>query len=531
MSRFALWCVLLTLTMGAFAQQPEGRRPDQRPQQPQPTQAAPAGETSQSQARPEGATHPAQAAPEPPEEKPVITHHTITVGGKTLHYTATTGFMPLRDNTGKLDGRIFYMAYTLDNPPARRPLTFSFNGGPGSSSVWLHLGAIGPRRVKMELDGWMPKPPFQLVDNQYTWLDQTDLVFIDPIGTGYSRAVTPEIGKKFWGVQGDLESVGEFIRMYLVRNERFKSPLFIVGESYGTFRAAGLAGYLVNRGVAVNGVMLISTVLNFGTLEFARMNDLAYEVMLPSYATTAWYHKRLPPDLQQDFQKAVRESKAFAMGDYSAALNKGDALSPQERAAAAEKMARYTGLSKEFCDQSNFRVPLDSFLKELLRSEKRTLGRLDSRFEGWEASAASGRTEYDPSMSAIIPPYTSTFYDYVRGELGYTSDQTYYILGGGIGPWDMGTQYRGGWADTSELLRQAFAKNQHMHLFVAKGYYDMATPFFAADYTIDHLGVDPSVRQNISMAEYEAGHMMYIREESLAKLRKDIAKFYEDALR
>lgn len=522
--RFALWCVFLAVASIAFAQQPDGRRPDGAPQQPQ--AAAPAGGEAQ-----QGAARPAATPAEPPEEKPSITHHTITVNGKALKYTATTGYMPLRDNTGKLEGRIFYMAYTLDNPPAKRPLTFSFNGGPGSSSVWLHLGAIGPRRVKMELEGWMPKPPFQLVDNQYTWLDQTDLVFIDPIGTGYSRAVTPEIGKKFWGVQGDLDSVAEFIRMYLVRNQRFGAPLFIVGESYGTFRAAGLAGVLVNRGVAVNGVMLISTVLNFGTLEFARMNDLAYELMLPSYNTTAWYHKKLSPDLQQDFQKAVHESEAFAMGEYSTALNKGDSLTPQERASVAEKMARYTGLNKDFCERSNFRVPLDAYMKELRRTEKRTVGRLDSRFEGWEESAATGSIQYDPSMSAIIPPYTSAFYDYVRGELGYNSDQTYYILGGGIGPWDMGVQYRGGWADTSELLRQAFAKNPYMHLFVAKGYYDMATPFFAADYTIDHLGLDPSVRKNITMAEYEAGHMMYIREESLGKLRKDIASFYENALR
>ena len=514
--RALLSCAVLTVASFALAQQP--------PQQP----AAPAG-AAQAQSRPDGA--PPAPAPEPPEEKPVVTHHSITVNGKALKYTATTGFMPLRDNTGKLEGRIFYMAYTLDNPPARRPLTFSFNGGPGSSSVWLHLGAIGPRRVKMELEGWMPKPPFQLVDNQYTWLDQTDLVFIDPVGTGYSRAVTPEIGKKFWGVSGDLDSVGEFIRMYMVRNQRFGSPLFIVGESYGTFRAAGLAGRLINRGIAVNGVMLISTVLNFGTLEFARMNDLAYELMLPSYTTTAWYHKKLSSDLQQDFKKAVREAEAYAMGEYAVTLNKGDAMGPQERAAAAQKMSRYTGLSEEFCEQSNFRVPLDLYMKELRRGEKRTVGRLDSRFEGWEESAATGRIEYDPSMSAIIPPYTSAFYDYVRGELDYKSDLTYYILGGGIGPWDMGAQYSGGWADTSELLRQAFAKNPYMHLFVAKGYYDMATPFFAADYTIDHLGLDPSVRKNITMAEYEAGHMMYIREESLSKLRKDIASFYENALK
>ena len=531
-----LWLagLVVSAVMAGAAQQERpgpGARPAAEPstEAPAATQQAPSGETA-GQTKPEAA-RPAQPAPEPPEEKPVVTHHTLAVGGKTLRYTATTGLMPIRDASGKLEARIFYMAYTLDNPPARRPLTFSFNGGPGSSSVWLHLGAIGPKRVKMEMEGWMPKPPFQLVDNEYTWLDQTDLVFIDPVGTGYSRAVTPEIGKKFWGVQGDLASVGEFIRMYLVRNQRWNVPLFLVGESYGTFRAAGLAGYLVDRGIALNGVMLISTVLNLGTLEFTRMNDMPYELILPSYTTTAWYHKKLPPDLQADFQKAVRESEAYALGEYTAALGRGSAMTAEERKTAAQRMARYTGLSEQFCDNSSLRVPLQAFLKELLRDQKRTLGRLDSRFEGWDASAATGAPEFDPSMSAIIPPYTSAMYNYVRDELGYKSDLTYYILGGGIGPWDMGTQYQGGFADTSELLRRAFARNPYLKLFVAKGYYDMATPFFAAEYTLSHLGLDGSAQKNITTADYEAGHMMYIRTESLQKLRKDIGAFYENALR
>jgi carboxypeptidase C (cathepsin A) len=530
--------LLLTLPLIAVAQEtrPQPQRPATAPSIAPP--AAPPAVPSEATTgeRPAGEARPETAAarppvPEPPEEKPAITRHELRVGGKTLKYTTTTGLMPLRDNTGKLEARIFYMAYTLDNPPARRPLTFSFNGGPGSSSVWLHLGAIGPKRVKMQTEGFMPAPPFQLVDNEYTWLDQTDLVFIDPVGTGYSRALTPELGKKFWGVQGDIESVGEFIRLYLARHERWQSPLFIVGESYGTFRAAGLSGYLFDRGIALNGVLLISTILNYGTHEFTRMNDLPYVLILPSYTATAFYHKKLASDLQQDLKKTLREAEAFADGEYAVALLKGDALTAQERQAAIERLSRYTGLDKKYLDQSNLRVSLQFFLKELGRDEKKTFGRLDSRFEGLDNSAATATPEYDPSMAAIIPPYTSAFYNYVRGDLGYKSDLTYYILGGGIGPWDTGGQFRGGFQETAEALRVAFAKNRFMKLFVGSGYYDMATPYFATQYTLNHMGLPSEAHQRITMADYEAGHMMYIRSESLSKLRKDVGTFLENALR
>jgi carboxypeptidase C (cathepsin A) len=526
-------CLAVLLTCLAQGQR---QRPSSSEAAPTPAAApaavAPATQAPGGDKLSDAAARPAPEAKEAPEEKPVVTHHEIHVGGKTLRYTATTGMMPIRDAAGKLEAHIFYMAYTLDNPGARRPLTFSFNGGPGSSSVWLHLGAIGPRRIKMQPEGFMPAPPYQVVDNEATWLDQTDLVFLDPVGTGYSRAVTPELGKKFWGVQGDIESVGEFIRLYLVRNERWNAPLFIVGESYGTFRAAGLAGYLIDRGVALNGVMLISTILNYGTHEFTRMNDLPYALILPSYTATAWYHKKLSPELQQQpVARVAADAGTFAESEYLSALAKGDRLSAQERQAVIQKMSGLTGLSPLYLDESNLRVSLQFFLKELGRSDKKTYGRLDSRFEGIDLSAATATPEYDPSMAAIIPPYTSAFNNYVRSELGYKSDLIYYILGGGIGPWDSGQQYRGGFQETAEALRTAFAKNPYMKLFVACGYYDMATPFFATQYTINHMGLPAEAHQRITMTNYEAGHMMYIHSDSLSRLRKDVGTFYENALR
>ena len=272
----------------------------------------------------------AEKAATPKEEPPIVTHHEIHVGGRVLHYTATAGYMPIRNEEGtEVEANIFFVAYTLDNAPPKRPLMFSFNGGPGSASIWLHLGAIGPRRVKMLPDGGMPQPPFELVDNEDTWLDQTDLVFIDPVGTGYSRATKKELAKKFFGVKGDISSVAEFIRLYLSRYQRWTSPLFLVGESYGTTRAAGLSGYLVDRGIALSGVVLVSSVLNFQTLEFTRGNDLPYILFLPSYTSTAWYHKKLPPDLQQrDLASVLSDAQQFAAGPYASALGKGDNLTP-----------------------------------------------------------------------------------------------------------------------------------------------------------------------------------------------------------
>jgi carboxypeptidase C (cathepsin A) len=464
------------------------------------------------------------------DERPVVTKHEITINGKPLKYTVTAGMMPIKNQNGETEAQIFFMAYTADNPgnAATRPLMFSFNGGPGSSSVWLHLGALGPRRVKMQDEGWMPAPPFQLVDNEQTWLDQTDLVFIDPVGTGYSRAARPDLAAKFFGLRGDLDSVGEFIRLYLTRYERWASPLFLVGESYGTTRAAGLSGLLIEKGIAFNGVLLISTILNFQTVSFATGNDLPYVLYLPTFTATAWYHKKLPPDLQRDLKKTLDEVEKWAAGDYTIALQKGDKLTAGERQAVIDKLARYTGLDKSYIDNANLRIDNSRFSKELLRGEKRSVGRLDSRFKGMDISGISERPDFDPSNSAIRPPYTATLYNYVRSELGYKTDLEYYILGGGVGRWDWGVNNN--YADTSEALRSAFAKNPFMKVFVGFGYYDFATPYFAAEYTLTHMGLDPSLRGNITRKYYEAGHMMYIDKKSLAQLKQDVTGFIQASI-
>jgi carboxypeptidase C (cathepsin A) len=464
---------------------------------------------------------------------PVVTHHRIVVDGKPFAYTVAAGKLPLKNEQGETEAEIFFMAYTLDGAkdPGARPLMFSFNGGPGSSSVWLHLGALSPKRVKMRADGAMPSPPYLLVDNPSTWLDQTDLVFIDPVGTGYSRASKPELGKKFWGVQGDLESVGEFIRLYLTRYQRWASPLFLVGESYGTTRAAGLSGYLIERGIAFNGILLVSSILNFETADFTRGNELPYVLYLPTYTATAWFHKKLPADLQQrDLAAALGEVEPWATGEYAEALALGDKLPAERRAAVLERLARYSGLDRGYLELANLRVDIRHFCKELLRSDRRTVGRLDSRFKGIDERATGETPGFDPSLAAIRPPYTAMFNQYVRAELGYKSDLVYYILGGGIGPWDWDTGGRSGFPDVSGALRDAFSKNPDMKLFVASGYYDLATPYFATDYTLAHLGLEPAERARVTTRQYQAGHMMYIDEAELAKLKRDVSAFIISAL-
>jgi len=465
------------------------------------------------------------------EKPPVVTKHELRLaGGRVLRYTVTTGLMPLRDPEGEIEARIFYMAYTLDGAePGSRPLMFSFNGGPGSSSVWLHLGALGPRRVKMRVDGAMPSPPYVLVDNEETWLGQTDLVFIDPVGTGYSRPAKPELGKKFWSVRGDVESMGEFIRLYLTRAERWASPLFLVGESYGTTRAAGLAGYLVDHGIAFNGIVLVSSILNFQTAVFATGNDTPYPLFLPTYSATAWFHRRLPADLQaRTLSDVLDEVEAWAASDYPVALQRGDRLVGAERAAVVERLARYTGLTAEYVDAADLRVEIQHFCKELMRRDRRTVGRLDSRFLGIDRSPTGETPEFDPSMAAIRPPYTAMFNDYVRRVLGYETDVPYHILGGGVDDWDFGSA--NSFTDTAEALRGALARNPDMRVFVASGHFDLATPYFATEYTLAHMGLDPTMRERVFTAEYEAGHMMYIDEKELARLRRDVAAFLEKAL-
>lgn len=466
------------------------------------------------------------------EEKPIVSKHEIRAGGKTLSYTATTGMMPIKNAQGEIEANLFYVSYVLDGTTdySKRPLMVAFNGGPGSASVWLHMGCIGPKRVKMMDDGALPAAPYQLVDNDNTWLDQTDLVFVDPVGTGYSRAANVTLQKKFNGLQGDVESVGEFIRLFLTRNERWASPLFLAGESYGTTRAAGLSGYLVDQGVAFNGVILLSTVLNFETILFTRGNDLPYMLYLPSYAATAFYHKKLSPELQKSLEITLKEAERLAVGAYNEALAKGDQMTDADYKAIVAKVARLTGVGAKYVDNSDLRMELMHYLRELLRDDKMMAGRLDSRLIGPAPLNTSEVEEFDPSMTAIRPPYTAMFNQYARAELGYQTDAIYYVLGGGILPWDYGVQNQNQFVNVSDSLRSAFAKNPHMKVFVGCGYYDMATPYFAAEYTFSHMGLHPSVRKNVVFQYYNAGHMFYIDVPSHKKLKSDIAQFIKSAL-
>jgi carboxypeptidase C (cathepsin A) len=483
-----------------------------------------------------------ESPPEPaktPEDQLVQTQHALTVNGRELRYTVTTGTIVLKeeaekggDRNGEFEGEkpratVFFVAYTLDDVAerARRPITFSFNGGPGSSSVWLHLGALGPRRVQMTDEGDLPPPPFRMVDNQHTLLALTDLVFIDPVSTGYSRVVTGEKAKQFHAFKKDIESVGDFIRLYTTRYRRWLSPKFLVGESYGTTRAAGLCGYLQDRhGLYLNGIMLVSAVLDFSTLEFHTGNDLPYILFLPAYAATAWYHKRLAPELQTDLKETLREVEAFALGEYAHALSLDAKLTTEQRTYFAEKLARYTGLTVDHVLRSNLRVLDSRFFKELLRDRRRTIGRLDGRFTGIDRDAGGETIEHDPSYSNILGPYTAAFNDYVRGDLAFESDLPYEILTGKVWPWSY-AEHENQYVNVSETLRKAMSTNPHLRVFVANGYFDLATPYFATEYTFNRLQLDEGLRDHVSMGCYEAGHMMYINLPSLAQLNRDLAAF------
>jgi carboxypeptidase C (cathepsin A) len=426
---------------------------------------------------------------------------------------------------------VFYIAYTKKDVEdiGKRPLTFSFNGGPGSSSVWLHLGVLGPRRVKMgDVDNLLP-PPYQMVENEFSLLDETDLVFIDPVGTGYSRPVPGEEAKQFYSVKKDVKSVGEFIRLFTTRNKRWSSPKFLIGESYGTTRAAELSGFLQDRhGMYFNGVMLVSTVLNFQSTRFNPGNDLPYILFLPTYAATAWYHKRLEDSLQSDLRETLDEVEHFATNEYALALFKGAKLSEGEKAHIVKKLSRYTGLSEEYIEQTNLRIDIYRFVKELLRDERRTVGRLDARFKGMDRDAAGEKFEFDPSYKAIQGPFTTVLNDYVRRELAFEQDLPYEILTNLSESWDF-DEFVNQYVNVAETLRKAMALNPSLKVFVANGYYDLATPYFATEYTFNHLHIDPSLEENITMTYYQAGHMMYIHHPSLVKLKKDLSDFIQSA--
>ena len=475
---------------------------------------------------------PAPPAPTtPPVEKISTTSHSIQINGKALTYTATAGTLVLKKDD-KPWASMFYVAYTRDDTrdAATRPITFAFNGGPGSSSVWLHLGALGPRRVDMGPDGEQPKPPYRLVDNEDTALQFTDLVFIDPVTTGFSRAAPGEKDAEFHGFDGDLDSVAEFIRLYLTRSQRWGSPKFLAGESYGTTRAAALSERLLeNDGIYLNGITLISTVLNFETISFATGNDLPYALFLPTYTAAAWYHKKLPKDLQGDLEKALGEARRFASNEYSVALMKGDKLTAPERMNVVHELARLTGLPEHYIEESNLRISEARFTKELLRDQRKTLGRYDSRLEGQDLDAAGDTPDYDPSYASVQGVYTAMFNQYVHADLRYDSDAPYQVLTGKVQPWNY-DHFQNRYVNVAEMLRQAMTQNPSLRVMIAQGYYDLATPFFATEYTVNHIGLEPALSNHISLTYCDAGHMLYTKKSCLDGLHGAMADFYQKAL-
>lgn len=473
---------------------------------------------------------PVQKDKEWKEENLSVTKHQLRIGNEVINYTATAGYMMMKDEKDTVKAKLFFIAYTKDGEtdPSKRPVLFSFNGGPGSASLWLHMGLLGPKRVVMTDEGNTLPPPYKYADNEYTWLDKTDIVFIDPMMTGYTRPVGKSPKEDFTGFENDIQFVGDFIRLYLSKYQRWSSPKFITGESYGTTRAAGLSGYLQHRyGVYVNGIVLISAILDFGTVETDRGNDLPFALQLPTFAATAWYHKQLD-SRYNNLPSLLQEVQQFSLNDYNNALMKGDRISEKERSDIIGKLHDYTGLSKEYIDQTNLRLYVGRFNKELLRKEGKTVGRLDARITGSDYDNAGESFDYDPSYNiAIYGAYAAAINDYLRKDLKYESDLPYEILSGRPGPWSFSKDK---YLNVAETLRQSMTENPYLKVWICNGYYDMATPYFATDYVVHHMNLRKDLMQNIRLTYYEAGHMMYIHKPSLVQLKKDFNSFIENAI-
>jgi carboxypeptidase C (cathepsin A) len=461
----------------------------------------------------------------------VATKAVVTMGATKIGYTTHTGYLDLKNDTGKLIAKVFFTYYKKDNEAAdKRPITFTFNGGPGSSSVWLHMGALGPRRVNLKDDGTATAPPYQVINNEFTWLDKTDLVFIDPVATGFSRAAPGENPKQFHGFVEDVQSVGSFIRHFLSRYERWGSAKFLAGESYGTTRAAGLSKFLQDSyRIYFNGIFLISPVLNFGTNDYYIGNDLPRALYLPSYTAAAWYHKKLAPALQADFKKTIEESKAFALGEYANGLLKGGWLTDAEKDKLAEKMSYYTGLSKAYCLQANLRVEENRFYKELRRTDGLTIGRLDARFTGRDLDDAGEFVSFDPSFTNIDGPFTSAINDYFEKELNFKEEKAYNIFGS-VYPWNY-NNVQNQYLNVAESLRDAMTKNPALKVYIGSGYYDFATPFFTAQYDVEHMFLRPEARKNIKHYFYNSGHMYYINMPDMIQFKKDVDAFFDWSLK
>jgi carboxypeptidase C (cathepsin A) len=484
------------------------------------------------------ADKPADAAtPAPAKEESSITDHSIKLSGQTIPYKATAATILLKNEKDEQIALIYYTAYTRSDVKdlSQRPVSFVYNGGPGSASVWLHMGSFSPRRVLTVNADATPPAPYKLVENANCLLDKTDLVFIDPVGTGFSHAVGKSQDKDFWGVDQDVKSLAQFINTYVSRNSRWNSPKFLIGESYGTFRSAALSNYLQSHdGLYFNGIVLISSVLDLGTISFNAGEDMPYIFYLPSYAATAWYHKVLK-DRPDNLNAFLDEARKFAQTDYAAALMKGSNLGEAEKAEVAKTVSRYTGLSEDYLVKADLRVNLPQFMKELQRTRGLTTGRLDARFSGWSYDLLGEYAEYDPQDTSITGPFTAAFNNYVRDELKFGQDKVYHTGSDDANnnwDWKHHTGENFGFPGSPNVegdLIQAMLTNPHLQIEVENGLYDLATPFFATEYTMEHLGLPAKLQKNIHLQYYDAGHMMYVRDEDLAKLKANVAAFIEGA--
>jgi carboxypeptidase C (cathepsin A) len=455
--------------------------------------------------------------------EPIATQHKITLHGENIDYTARVGFIPIHQATsGVTEGHLFYIYYSKNGvtDKSKRPVWFLFNGGPGAATVWLHMGAFGPKMVKLQPNGMATPPPYTYVDNPNCLLDTGDLVFIDAMGTGFSRPEQPHFGPDFGGVENDLAAFGEFIRSFLNEYNLWGSPLFVGGESYGTTRAAGLSGYLTDHDIPINGVMLLSATIAVN----ANAGEQRQLMTLPTEIMTAWYHKKLPPDLQKlSAEQIAEQARTFASGEYLEYLFDGARATEAQRSKVLTDFSRLTGLPKPYVDGMDIRVGLGPFSTELLRDQHLMTSRLDSRFAGYQLDAGATNTSFDYSNANIEDCFLTAFEAYIRNDLNYKNDGLYYVAGNAP-PWS-------GEYNTVTNMETAFSKNPHMKLFVGFGYYDFACPFYPMEWTISHLKVSDEIKKNnISKGYYEAGHMVYIDAAASAKYHADLAKFVQGAM-